>query len=114
MNMSEMVEGLQGMSRAEQRSVEAHRIAMAEAKRQHVSLEEALADWLEHHAQRWREERLARGLALQREEILRHKWIESEKAQRDLGATAALDWARNHAARWRQWFEEESDGSSVA
>ncbi|MFM7209387.1 MAG: hypothetical protein ACKOY8_06160 [Verrucomicrobiota bacterium] len=44
----------------------------------------------------------------EREEILRHKWIESEKAGHDIGFERALiDWTRNHRARWRQ---ERRDG----
>jgi hypothetical protein len=38
----------------------------------------------------------------EREEILRHKWIESEKQGRDIGFERALiDWTRHHRARWR-------------
>lgn len=38
----------------------------------------------------------------ERQEILRHKWIESEKAGTDIGfEKALLDWTRNHRARWR-------------
>jgi hypothetical protein len=38
----------------------------------------------------------------ERDEILRHKWIESEKAGKDIGfEKALLDWTRNHRARWR-------------
>jgi hypothetical protein len=38
----------------------------------------------------------------EREEILRHKWIESEKAGRDIGFERALiDWTRHHRAQWR-------------
>ena len=38
----------------------------------------------------------------EREELLRHKWIESEKAGRDIGFERALiDWTRHHRARWR-------------
>ena len=38
----------------------------------------------------------------EREEILRHKWIESEKVGRDIGFERALiDWTRHHRARWR-------------
>ena len=46
-------------------------------------------------------------LAMQREEINRYKWIESEKAQRDLGRDAVLCWIRDNAAAWRRWYEEE-------
>ena len=39
----------------------------------------------------------------EREEILRHKWIESEKAGCDIGFERALiDWTRHHRARWRE------------
>jgi len=38
----------------------------------------------------------------EREEILRHKWIESEKAGLDIGfEKALLDWKVNHASAWR-------------
>jgi len=38
-----------------------------------------------------------------REEILKHKWIESEKAGRDIGFERALvDWILNHRSQWRK------------
>ncbi len=36
-------------------------------------------------------------LELQTREIERHKWIESEKAGRDLGAEAVIDWILRYA-----------------
>lgn len=37
------------------------------------------------------------------EEINRHKWLESEKAGRDLGFEwALLDWVRRHRSEWRR------------
>lgn len=39
----------------------------------------------------------------ERDEILRHKWIESEKAGRDIGFEQALvDWVRHHREAWRR------------
>ncbi|MFP4069051.1 MAG: hypothetical protein ACOC4K_01715 [Verrucomicrobiota bacterium] len=39
----------------------------------------------------------------EREEILRHKWIESEKLGRDIGfERALLDWIRKHRESWRK------------
>ena len=39
----------------------------------------------------------------ERDEILRHKWLESEKAGRDIGFEQALvDWVRNHREEWRR------------
>ena len=38
----------------------------------------------------------------EREEILRHKWLESEKAGQDIGfEKALLDWIRKHRDGWR-------------
>lgn len=37
----------------------------------------------------------------EREEILRHKWIESEKQGYDIGFENALvDWMKNHRKNW--------------
>lgn len=39
----------------------------------------------------------------EREEILRHKWLESEKAGRDIGfERALLDWIIRYRSRWRE------------
>ena len=38
----------------------------------------------------------------EREEILKHKWIESEKAGHDIGfEKALLSWVCNHRDKWR-------------
>ena len=38
----------------------------------------------------------------EREEILKHKWLESEKAGKDIGfERALLDWIRNHRDLWK-------------
>ncbi len=40
----------------------------------------------------------------EREEILKHKWLESERLGKDIGFEAALlDWGRNHRKCWRKW-----------
>lgn len=39
-------------------------------------------------------------LELQQQEIERHKWIESEKAGRDLGIDAVIDWIQRYADRF--------------
>ncbi|MFN2540617.1 MAG: hypothetical protein ABR514_00405 [Chthoniobacterales bacterium] len=39
----------------------------------------------------------------EREEILKHKWIESEKAGKDIGfERALLDWIVRHRSQWRE------------
>jgi hypothetical protein len=45
---------------------------------------------------------LYREFLAEREEILKHKWIESEKAGYDIGfEKALLDWIVKHRANWR-------------
>ena len=45
---------------------------------------------------------LYREFQAEREEILKHKWIESEKLGYDIGfERALLDWIRKHRDRWR-------------
>ena len=39
----------------------------------------------------------------ERDEILRHKWLESEKEGHDIGFERALvDWVLNHRSKWRK------------
>jgi hypothetical protein len=46
---------------------------------------------------------LYREFVTEREEILRHKWIESEKLGRDIGFEAALNsWVLHRRKQWRQ------------
>ena len=46
---------------------------------------------------------LYREFQAEREEIMRHKWIESEKAGRDIGFERALtDWIIKHRSKWRK------------
>ncbi len=41
----------------------------------------------------------------EREEILKHKWIQSEEAGHDVGLeTALVDWAVRHRAKWKAEF----------
>jgi hypothetical protein len=45
---------------------------------------------------------LYREFLAERDEILLHKWIESEKAGRDIGfERALLDWMLKHRSSWR-------------
>lgn len=46
---------------------------------------------------------LFREIEAERDEILRHKWLESEKAGRDIGYDlAAVDWKLKHGTLWRR------------
>jgi hypothetical protein len=46
---------------------------------------------------------LYREFQAEREEILKHKWLESEKLGRDIGFESALtDWIVKHRGKWRK------------
>lgn len=46
---------------------------------------------------------LYREFQAEKEEILKHKWIESEKAGYDIGFDRALtDWIVKHRSKWRK------------
>ena len=50
----------------------------------------------------------------EREEILKHKWIESEKAGTDIGfEKALLDWIVKHRSNWREKRMKESRGEAT-
>jgi hypothetical protein len=42
------------------------------------------------------------------EEILRHKWIESEKAGYDLGDKAVWDWVTKYAHEFREYWKKQN------
>ena len=51
----------------------------------------------------------------EREEILKHKWIESEKAGYDIGfEKALLDWIVKHRAYWREKRKESRESTPAA
>jgi len=51
----------------------------------------------------------------EREEILKHKWIESEKAGKDIGfEKALLDWIVKHRSNWRERRMKEARAETKA
>ena len=50
-----------------------------------------------------RKSSLYREFEAEKEEIMKHKWIESEKAGHDIGFELALtDWIVKHRSKWRR------------
>jgi hypothetical protein len=50
----------------------------------------------------------------QREEILKHKWYESERAGHDIGFDRArMNWAIKHRAQWRRRWRLETRADTV-
>lgn len=65
---------------------------MCEQTKEHLSANDLL-----------RNSSLYREFQAEREEILKHKWIESEKAGCDIGFERALtDWIIRHRTKWRK------------
>lgn len=70
---------------------------MSDDKKQHLSADELLKN-----------SSLYREFQAEREEILRHKWLESEKAGCDIGFERALtDWVIKHRSKWRKGRQQQ-------
>ena len=55
-----------------------------------------------------KESALYKEFLAERAEILKHKWIESEKAGKDIGfERALLDWIVKHRSNWRERRRKE-------
>ena len=63
----------------------------------------------EHQSQFVKNSVLYKEFLAERAEILKHKWIESEKAGRDIGfEKALLDWIMKHRSNWRDRRRKEA------
>lgn len=52
-----------------------------------------------------RNKTLYQKFAILKDEIYRHKWLESEKANKDIGFEQALtDWMEKHGTGWRTHY----------
>lgn len=54
---------------------------------------------------------LKRYLETQNSEIQRHKWIESEKAGKDLGVDAVIDWIKKYADAFSEDYYNNNNES---
>lgn len=96
-------------SPAEWKAINVHRYFLSRRHSRWVSNEEAIDDWEENYARTWREKRLKLSSRNQMEQILKHKWLESEKVGHDMGTEAVTDWIEKYAGIWRQWWESEEE-----
>ena len=72
-------------------------LSAAQQPRSHAEVAEALVP------AGYEKSTLYREFQAEREEILRHKWIESEKVGYDIGFEHALtDWIMKHRSKWRR------------
>ena len=62
-----------------------------------------------------KESALYKEFLAERAEILKHKWIESEKAGKDIGfERALLDWILKHRSNWRERRRKEARTEQAA
>ena len=83
-----------------------HKFFLSEKAGREVGLDYSIMDWKRNHAMKWREARMRQDVAVQFCEMMKHKWIESQKAGHDLGRDALVDWICKYAKEWRQSREK--------
>jgi hypothetical protein len=60
-----------------------------------------------------RKSSLYREFEAEKEEIMKHKWIESQKAGHDIGFERALtDWIIKHRSKWRRSRQQPQNSST--
>jgi len=97
-------------SAAEKRAFKQFQSECSEASSETIGQDSAIDAWLRNHSATWQRRRQVTAAQMQAEEIRKHRWIESEKVQYDLGKEAHTDWVKHYAAEWRHWFENHYDG----
>ena len=88
-------------------AIKVHRYFLSREYSRYINISEAMRSWLKSYAIKWRGDRVKKAHLAQIEEIMKYKWLESEKAGRDLGKEAILDWIDKYAGGWRR----EGEGS---
>lgn len=91
---------------AELQAILDHKRSMSVVRGREISLEDAIAHFIEHYELDWMREKQRRDLAEQRHEIEKHKYLRSEKEGHDIGkARAAEEWCDKYAPIWRAEHE---------
>lgn len=87
---------------SELRAIEDHKYYLSQKEGREVSLEEAIVDFLIDYEDDYLKRKQAEDVAQQNEEIMKYKWIESEREGHDIGAdTAAMEWVEKYGSIWR-------------
>jgi phosphocarrier protein HPr len=94
------------LTAAELKAIEEHKYYLSQKRKTEVTIEEAIADFVEKFAKDWRNEKLRRDNLEQRKEIEKHKYLRSLEEGRDIGkASAAEEWCQKYAHIWRAEHE---------
>jgi len=88
---------------AELAAIMQHKYLTSVERSAEVSLEEATLDFMDRYMEAYRREATQRHIQAQIKEIEKYRWIESQKAGRDIGEeNAAQEWRSKYAAIYRQ------------
>jgi phosphocarrier protein len=94
------------LTAAELKAIEEHKYYLSQKRKTEVTIEEAIADFVEKFAKDWRNEKLRRDNLAQRLEIEKHKYLRSLEEGRDIGkSSAAEEWCQKYAHIWRAEHE---------
>jgi len=92
---------------SELRAIEDHKYFLSQEEGREVSIEEAIVDFLINYEDDYLKCKQSEDVAQQNDEIMKYKWIESEREGRDIGEeTAAMEWVEKYGSIWRN--ERES------
>ena len=90
------------LTATELRAIEEHKYFLSQRRGTEVTIEEAIADFVQNFAEDWRHEKLRRDNLEQRNEIEKHKYLRSMEEGRDIGKhSAAEEWCQKYAHIWR-------------
>ncbi len=94
------------LTAAELKAIEEHKYYLSQKRKTEVTIEEAIADFVQNYAKDWRNEKLRRDNLEQRQEIEKHKYLRSLEEGRDIGkSSAAEEWCQKYAHIWRAEHE---------
>ncbi len=92
---------------SELRAIEDHKYFLSQEEGREISIEEAIVDFLINYEDDYLKCKQSEDTAQQNDEIMKYKWIESEREGRDIGEeTAAMEWVEKYGSIWRS--ERES------
>lgn len=90
------------LTATELKAIEEHKYYLSQRRGTEVTIEEAIADFVQNFAEDWRNEKLRRDNLEQRQEIEKHKYLRSMEEGRDIGKhSAAEEWCQKYAHIWR-------------
>jgi phosphotransferase system HPr-like phosphotransfer protein len=88
-------------------AIETHKYFLSQREGREVSFEEAMIDFIDNYEADFLRKKQVEDNQEQNQEILKYRWIESEKEGHDIGSTkAAMEWVEKYGGIWRE--ERES------